>query len=165
MYLLSKSCYVNKDYIATLAGAADGMVLRKHNLKTNGLKQANKKNAEEWKPNNFKIIFNFKLFLEWFVCRMWLTWNLWCWRLIGAYLGCHEHQMILIHQMLFQATTVSMIYFLNNNNNSFGSSMKQSHLSVLENATLLNKAISFVDVSCCPCSLFFQFPIGYVAGR
>lgn len=47
MYLLSKSCYVNKDYIATLVGAAEGMVLRKHNLKTNGLKQAKKKNAEE----------------------------------------------------------------------------------------------------------------------
>ena len=134
-------------------------------LENEWLKTSKKRNIDEWKPNNFEIICNLKLFLEWFVCRMWLTPNLWCWRLIGAYLGCCERQKVSVRQMLFQAVTVSMIYCLDNNNNSFGSSMKQSHLSVLEDVTLSNKAISFVNVSCCPCRLFFQFPIGHVAGR
>lgn len=68
-----------------------------------------------------------------------------------------------IYQMLFQTFTLSMIYCLNNN--SFGSCMKQSHLSVLENVTRFNKAISFVTGSCCPCRLFFQLPVGHVTGR
>jgi len=47
MQLLSKSCCINKDYTATLIGAADGMAVRKHNLKMNGLEKANKYNTDE----------------------------------------------------------------------------------------------------------------------
>lgn len=71
------------------------------------------------------MIFNFKLCLEWYICRMRLTPNVRCWRLVPIW-DAISIKRSSIHQMLFQALIVGMICCLNNNSNSFGYSKKQS---------------------------------------
>lgn len=81
---------------------------------------------------------------------------------MDAYLRCCEHQKISVYQMTSQTLTVSLICCLNITNSFFASSLKESHLSVLGNVTLLNRADFFVSMSCCPCRLF-QFFLEQVA--